>query len=403
MSRPPTSSSSRSGIFRLAGQLGGRRAGRHAGDFQPLRRDALGEVADHQGRGRARAEADDHPVSDQARPGDRRPVPCLAGESRSVRRVTPTWSRQRSFLSEQAAIARAGQPDAAFLESAGAVPPGGPRIGATRFELVTSCSQGRRANQAALRPAYCSASRMLSGVRDAVKGGDRGASARRPSVRSRPGCSPDRLRLIDRSRPLARHSVGLVGPETAASAASISKRRLTTRLQRTAVRGEDRAEERNEPATRPSSGSDVRCGRVRRTRDRPALVVRVSSQRDLETAVDDSPAQHGVRRSADPASARQATNASSPAPAASDRNRRRSSSPVGAIQLERPSASANHERQDGSRSSNKPAQRRSNHRQRQRPIDHLEPIEQHLELLIRPLQLVPGVPASVRPTSRLKR
>jgi hypothetical protein len=28
-----------------------------------------------------------------------------------------------------------------------------PVIGATRFELVTSCSQGRRANQAALRPA----------------------------------------------------------------------------------------------------------------------------------------------------------------------------------------------------------------------------------------------------------
>ena len=27
------------------------------------------------------------------------------------------------------------------------------KIGATRFELVTSCSQGRRANQAALRPA----------------------------------------------------------------------------------------------------------------------------------------------------------------------------------------------------------------------------------------------------------
>jgi hypothetical protein len=32
-----------------------------------------------------------------------------------------------------------------------------PRIGATRFELVTSCSQGRRANQAALRPALRSA------------------------------------------------------------------------------------------------------------------------------------------------------------------------------------------------------------------------------------------------------
>ncbi len=38
-----------------------------------------------------------------------------------------------------------------------------PRFGATRFELVTSCSQGRRANQAALRPACPSLHRMLSG------------------------------------------------------------------------------------------------------------------------------------------------------------------------------------------------------------------------------------------------
>ena len=49
-----------------------------------------------------------------------------------------------------------------------------PRIGATRFELVTSCSQGRRANQAALRPAIrCSVACYAGTRRESREAGTR--------------------------------------------------------------------------------------------------------------------------------------------------------------------------------------------------------------------------------------
>ena len=78
--------------LQAAGQLGGRRAGRHADDRQSLRRDAIGEVADHQRRGRARAEPDDHPIPDQARA--RAGGPILGGIRVHGHVTTPLWRRR---------------------------------------------------------------------------------------------------------------------------------------------------------------------------------------------------------------------------------------------------------------------------------------------------------------------
>ena len=60
------------------------------------------------------------------------------------------------------------------------------RLGATRFELVTSCSQGRRANQAALRPAFHWPVACYAGHAGRVKGSTN-RKARRGRVGGRNG------------------------------------------------------------------------------------------------------------------------------------------------------------------------------------------------------------------------
>ncbi len=107
---------------------------------------------------------------------------------------------------------------------------------------------------------------------------------------------------------------------------------------------------------------------------------------ELERAVDDSPAQIGFRRWADPPRPSRRRTRRVLAPDTWDQNRRADRPPGGSRSSVRP-RTLNARAPGWQALVEKPAQRGTNQSQGQRPIDHLEPIKQHLELLIRSLQL----------------
>ena len=163
MSRVATSSSSRIGIFRLRASSAVATLVATRDDLQSLLFDPLAEPADHQGGRRARPEADDHSALNQGRRrqggaelrgfGGRchSEVPCPNWLGFATRRRSAHKRRKSSV--DRGAVAVSALLTTSPL-SCSILAAQRPKIGATRFELVTSCSQGRRANQAALRPAF---------------------------------------------------------------------------------------------------------------------------------------------------------------------------------------------------------------------------------------------------------
>ena len=124
---------------RSSGQLGRRDAGRDADDLQALAARPARPAAGPSG---PRSSPYPSPRPSPTRPAPPRPGPPGASRIGLAHGCPPATFRNRE------ATRSARMPGEIRRD-----PTDGGRIGATRFELVTSCSQGRRANQAALRPA----------------------------------------------------------------------------------------------------------------------------------------------------------------------------------------------------------------------------------------------------------